>query len=132
MPSEHEILADEAVRAVESLADAFTARSTRYAIVGGMATLMRGRPRFTQDVDVLLEVPQLALPGLLDDLAGRGFTIDMPTVLHEFVYEHMTAFRFGSVRIDWLKPVLPLYARTLADASFLPWTNGRQIRVATA
>ena len=76
MPSEHEILADEAVRAVESLADAFTARLTRYAIVGGMATLMRGRPRFTQDVDVLLECLNL-LPGLLDDLAG-GFTIDIP------------------------------------------------------
>jgi hypothetical protein len=132
MAPEHEILADEVIRAVESLADAFTARSTRYAIVGGMATLMRGRPRFTQDVDVLLDVPQLALPGLLDDLAGRGFTIDMPMVLHGFVHEHMTAFHFGSVRIDWLKPVLPLYARTLADASFLPWTNGRRIRVATA
>jgi hypothetical protein len=132
MPSEHEMLADEVIRAVESLADAFTARSTRYAIVGGLATLMRGRPRFTQDVDVLLEVTQLALPALLDELAGRGFTFDMPTVIHEFVHEHMTAFRFGSVRIDWLKPVLPLYSRTLADASFLTWTNGRQIRVATA
>src|SRR5439155_6463806 len=44
----------------------------------------------------------------------------------------MTAFRFRSVRIDWLKPVLRLYARTLADASFLAWTAGHSVRVATA
>lgn len=93
---------------------------------------MRGRPRFTQDVDVLLDVPQLALPGLLEELAGRGFDLDMATVIQEYVREHMTAFRFGSVRIDWLKPVLPLYARTLAEASLMPWTEGHSLRVATA
>jgi hypothetical protein len=132
MPAEHDILADELIRAVELLADSFAVRSTRYAIVGGLATLMRGRPRFTQDVDVLLDVPQVALPGLLDELAGQGFKIDTATVIREYVYEHMTAFQFGSVRIDWLKPVLPLYARTLADASILTWTEGHTLRVATA
>jgi hypothetical protein len=132
MPSEHDILANELIRAVECLADAFAARSTRYAIVGGLATLMRGRPRFTQDVDVLLNVPQVALPGLLDELAERGFEFDMPTLIHEFVREHMTAFLFGSVRIDWLKPILPLYTRALDDASFLMWTEGHPLRVATA
>jgi hypothetical protein len=53
-------------------------------------------------------------------------------VIREYVREHMTAFRFGSVRIDWLKPVLPLYARTLAEASSVPWTDGHPLRVATA
>src|SRR5207248_1108055 len=84
-------------------ADVFAARSIRYALVGGLATLMRGRPRFTQDVDILLDVPQLALPGLLDDLAAAGFAFDAATVIREYVREHMTTLRFGSVRIDWLK-----------------------------
>src|SRR5438876_6600650 len=132
MPVEHDLLADELVRAVELLADTLSAKSIRSAVVGGLATLMRGRPRFTQDVDVLLDVPQLALPGLLDELARQGFDLDMATVIREYVSEHMTAFRFGNVRIDWLKPVLPLYARTLADASSLTWTEGHPIRVATA
>jgi hypothetical protein len=52
--------------------------------------------------------------------------------MREYVQEHMTAFRFGFVRIDWSKPVLPLYARTLADASLLAWTEGHPIRVASA
>jgi hypothetical protein len=132
MPAEHDLLADELVRAVELLADTLSAKSIRYAVVGGLATLMRGRPRFTQDVDVLLDVPQLALPGLLEELARQGFDLDMATVIREYVSEHMTAFRFGTVRIDWLKPVLPLYARTLADASSLTWTEGHLVRVATA
>src|SRR5260370_37398065 len=99
MPAEHDLLADELIRAVELLADTFAARSIRYAIVGGLATLMRGRPRFTQDVDVLLDVPQLALPGLLDELSRLGFTIDRDVVIREYVREQMTAFRFGIVRI---------------------------------
>jgi hypothetical protein len=132
MPAEHDLLANELIRAVELLGDAFAAKSIRYALVGGLATLLRGRPRFTQDVDVLLDVPQLALPGLLDELARLGFTFDMATVIREYVREHMTAIRFGSVRIDWLKPVLPLYTRALAEASSLPWTEGHSLRVATA
>lgn len=132
MPTEPDPLADELIRAVELLAEAFAARSVRYALVGGLATMLRGRPRFTQDIDILLEVPQVALPGLLDDLLARGFALDAPTVIREFVREHLTAFRFGTVRIDWLKPVLPLYARALADASELAWTAGHPLRVATA
>src|SRR5438128_6706884 len=132
MAAEHDLLAGELIRAVELLADTFTARSIRYAVVGGLATVLRGRPRFTQDVDVLLDIPQLALPGLLDRLAELGFAFDKDTVIRQYVREHMTVFRFGSVRIDWLKPVLPLYARTLADASFLTWTSGHPLRVAKA
>jgi hypothetical protein len=130
MPAEYDILADELIRAVELLSECFAARSTRYAIVGGLATLLRGRLRFTQDVDVLLDVPQVALPGLLEELARLGFELDMTTVIREYVHEHMTAFRFGTIRIDWLKPVLPLYAHTIANAGPLPWTAGHTLRVA--
>jgi hypothetical protein len=132
MPSDQEQLPAELVRAVELLADTFAARSIRYAIVGGLATLMRGRPRFTQDVDVLIDVPQLALPGLLDELARVGFTFDVPTVIREYVREHITVLRFGEIRVDWLKPVLPLYVTAITDASLLKWTDGHPIRVATA
>lgn len=130
MGTENEVLADELIRALELLGDTFTEKSINYAVIGGLATLIRGRPRFTQDIDVLLDVPQIALPGLLDDLEHRGFTIDKATVIREYVQQHVTAFRFGAVRIDWLKPVLPLYSRTLADASIVYWTDGHEVRFA--
>ncbi len=122
----------ESVRAVEALAEAFDTRSIRYALIGGLAVILRGRPRFTYDVDVLLEVPQIVLPGLLDDLVERGFAIDTTVAIKQFVREHVASFPFGRIRIDWLKPLLPLYSRTLADASHLEWTEGHSVRVATA
>jgi hypothetical protein len=132
MPDETKPLADELIRAVELLVEVFSTKSIRYALVGGLATMMRSRPRFTQDVDILLDVPQLVLPSLLDDLIECGFALDSAIVIREFIREHLTAFRYGNVRIDWLKPVLPLYNRTLSDASVLNWTDAHPIRVATA
>jgi hypothetical protein len=132
MPTSPGQLGDDLMTAVGRLAEVFAARSTRYALVGGIANLLRGRPRFTRDVDVLLDVPQLALPGLLDALTDAGFTLDPAAVIREYVREHMTRFQFGPVRIDWLKPVLPLYGRVLREAGEVPWTTGHPVRVATA
>ena len=129
MANEPDPLAGELVAAVEILSEVFGVRGIRYAILGGLATMLRGRPRFTKDVDVLLDVPQVALPGLLDELAGRGFSLDRDAVIREFVQHHMTAFRYGMVRIDWLKPVLPIYAYALAAATTVLWTEGHVMRV---
>jgi len=132
MPEPTESLAGDLVTAVETLSEVFVERGVEYALLGGLATMLRGRPRFTQDVDILLSVPQVALPGLLDELIRRGFSLDADTVIREFVQHHMTAFRFGVVRIDWLKPVLPLYAHALAAATSIPWTAGHSLRVLAA
>jgi hypothetical protein len=132
MHADRQLLSDELVRAVEYLAEAFDGRRVRHALIGGLATAIRGRPRFTQDVDFLLDVPQITLPSLLDDLVERGFTLDAALVVKEYVQNHITSFTFGQVRIDWLKPVLPFYHRTLADAELLEWSEGHSVRVATA
>ena len=131
-PVEGPPLGNVLLQVVDRLAEAFESKAVRYAIVGGLAALVRGRPRFTQDVDVLLEVPQLILPGLLEDLQKVGFEFDMASVIRQYVQEHFTVMRYGPIRVDWLKPVLPLYMRTLADASLQPWTTGRLVRIATA
>jgi hypothetical protein len=113
------------------LADAFAVRSVRHALIGGLATSLRGRQRLTQDVDLLVDIPQIVLPGLLDDLVERGFALDPSVVIKQYVREHITAFLFGPVRIDWLKPVLPLYVRAIADASLVVWSEGHSIQVAS-
>lgn len=130
MAAEHTLFADELIHAVELLAEVFAAKSIRYAIVGGLATVLRGRPRFTQDADVLLDVPQVSLPSLLDELRQRGFDFDTTKVIQEYVREHMTVVQYRSIRVDWLKPVIPLYSHALRDAEKLPWTEGRLVRVA--
>ena len=74
MPETPEPLAGDLVAASELLGEVFDARGIRYAVLGGMATSLRGRPRFTQDIDILLDVPQIALPGLLDELVDSPST----------------------------------------------------------
>jgi hypothetical protein len=131
MTIDADLVPGDSVKAVESLTEAFDARSVRYALIGGLAFILRGRPRFTQDVDFLIDVPQIVLPGLLADLTDRGLTIDPAVIITDFVRGSMASFLFGRVRIDWLKPVLPLYSRTLADAAPVAWTEGHTVRVAT-
>ncbi len=131
MDTDPGLLSEELNRAVKSLTEVFAARSIRYALIGGLATFMRGRVRFTKDVDFLLDVPQIALPGLLDDLVERGFTLDPAIIIKEYVQHHVTAFPFGRIRIDWLKPILPLYAHALSAAETLQWSEGYPIQVVT-
>jgi hypothetical protein len=88
----------------------------RYALIGGVATAYRSRPRVTLDLDFLLEVPQLVLPGLLEDLRTRGFVFDTEVTIREWTSEHLTVLSFHGLRIDWLKPVLPCYRRILEAA----------------
>ena len=132
MATDLTISAEELGKTVEALSEVFTARSTRHALIGGLATVLRGRLRYTQDVDFLVDVPQLALPDLLDGLVEQGFTLDPATVIRQYVREHVTSFTFGPVRIDWLKPILPVYARALTDAEPMEWSEGHPVRVATA
>jgi hypothetical protein len=101
----------------------------RYALIGGIATGYRSRPRFTRDLDVLLEVPQLVLPGLLEDLHARGFEFDTETTIRQWTQEHLTVLSFRGVRIDWLKPLLPLYQHVLDHAQPEPLL-GCSIRIA--
>src|SRR2546421_11243603 len=70
----------------------------RYALIGGVATGFRSRPRFTQDLDFLLEVPQLVLPGLLEDLRTRGFHFDTEVTIRQWTREHLTALSFRGLQ----------------------------------
>jgi hypothetical protein len=101
----------------------------RYAVIGGIAAGYRSRPRFTQDLDFLLEVPQLVLPRLLEDLHGRGFAFDAQTVIREWTSQHLMVMSFHGVRIDWLKAVIPLYQHVIDQAHSESWL-GRSIRIA--
>jgi len=65
-------------------------RQIRYALIGAVATAYRSRPRFTQDLDFLLDVPQLVLPGLLENLHARGFDFDTEATIREWTGEHLT------------------------------------------
>ncbi|HET6574880.1 MAG TPA: hypothetical protein VFG68_14840 [Fimbriiglobus sp.] len=117
--------------AVRQLAMAFDRRRVRHALIGGLAVGVRSRPRATKDADFILHVPALAFPGLLEDLVADGFEIDVMDVVRRWSVEKFTVFYRGTVRVDWMQPILPLYAHVLDTAEPTPWLD-TSLRVATA
>jgi hypothetical protein len=113
------------------LAAALNQFQVRYALIGGVAAGYRSHPRFTRDIDFLLNVPQLVLPPLLEDLKRRGFEFDTLATIREWIQHHMVVLSYHGIRIDWLKPVLPAYVHVLDRATEEPWLN-QPIRIASA
>ena len=124
-------LSEKLLRAVDELAIVLPAHQARYALIGGIAAGMRGRQRTTDDIDVLLTVPQLQLPGLLEALIQRGFSCDVVPTVREWNQHHMVVMSYHGVRIDWLKPVVPIYQHVLDAATSEKWRGG-ELRIATA
>ena len=130
MAADTPITEQDLLDCISAAADTLRGRQINYALIGGMATAFRGYARTTKDIDFLLQVPQLLLPGLLDDLTARGFTCDVPTTIREWTQEHMTTLSFRGVRIDWLKPVIPMYQHILNRATE-ETRLGQTVRVAS-
>jgi len=116
---------------VGQMANIFVRRHVCHALIGGLAVGLRGRPRATKDADFILHVPAVAFPGLLEELAGEGFEIDVMEMIRRWSAERFLAFGCGRVRVDWMQPVIPLYARVLDTATETPWLD-THINVATA
>jgi hypothetical protein len=116
---------------LSELVAAFERHGVRYALIGGLAVSLRSRPRSTRDIDILLTVPQVTLPGLLSDLTDHGFTLDETVVITAFVRHHITAFDYQGVRVDWLKPVVPMYQHVLDTAETAAGFE-QPVRVASA
>jgi hypothetical protein len=131
MADEAPSLPEAIVTAIRELVDVLAAHQAHYALIGGLAAGLRGRVRSTEDIDLLLTVPQLRLPALLEALVGRGFTCDVLATVREWTQHHMVVLGYRGVRIDWLKPVLPLYQHVL-DRAEPEEGFGRTVRVATA
>jgi hypothetical protein len=117
--------------AFEALVQTFHARGVRYAIIGGLATIQHTRVRTTDDIDALLTIPQVAMPGLFDSLGERGFTVDIARNIRELRDHGLTAIRFADVIVDLMRPVIPAYSHVLdraVDAEIL----GQAVRISSA
>jgi len=113
------------------LAKVLGERETEYALVGGLGVAMRGPIRTTRDVDLLLSVPQLEFPGLLESLKELGFQVEVVEAITAWNRDHLLSFTFGRVRIDWLKAIVPPFQHVLNRAKWETVQN-QPVRVADA
>jgi hypothetical protein len=56
-------------QAFETLVSTLEERRVRYAIIGGLALIQHTRVRTTEDIDALVSVSQVAMPGLFEALS---------------------------------------------------------------
>jgi hypothetical protein len=130
MATDSPILPQDLVDALVTCTETLNERGIAYAVIGGMAAGFRSQPRFTKDVDFLLRIPQLQLPGLLESLEAKGLEFEMLTTIREWTQNSMTRLSFHGIRVDWLAPMLPAYAHILERAREEDWLDHR-IRVAS-
>jgi predicted nucleotidyltransferase len=121
MDSEPSRLPQNLQTGLRQIADVLNSSNIRYALIGGIAVGFRSQPRFTKDIDLLLEISQVKLPGLLDDLHDRGFAFETAKTIQEWTKDHLAVIDFHGVRIDWLKPVIPLYKHVIDTSKTETW-----------
>lgn len=128
---EAESLPEPLELAAWNVARCFEKYGVRYALIGGVATGIRSQIRATDDLDFIAAIPQVVLPRLLDDLAAAQATFDHADVIRRWITEHLAVLTCHGVRVDWLKPVIPLYQHVIDTAT---WEAGEvgPIRVASA
>jgi hypothetical protein len=116
---------------LKDVARCFESRGVRYALIGGVATGIRSQIRATEDIDFIVEMPQIVLPRVLEDLESLGFEVDMTEVIRCWNQEHMVVLSRRGVRMDWIKPLISLYKHVIDTAVALTGELGT-IRIATA
>lgn len=114
-------------RAIEAL----SCGSARYALIGGFAVAYHGIPRPTRDLDFLLATPRVALPELLQRFRDRGFGFSMERVLAELGRDHLSTITYGSVRVDLLDAVIPLFRRAVENAA-TGTVRGQEVKIVRA
>jgi predicted nucleotidyltransferase len=118
-------------KAFEALVETLNERGINYAIIGGLATIQHTRPRATIDIDALLTVPQISMPGLFQALEQKGFSVNLKKNIVELRDHGLTSIHFGSVLVDLMQPVLPAYAHVL-DRAIDSVIQGLSVRISSA
>lgn len=131
MPPSQQESPSELLRALGRLVRVLNERKTDYALVGGLGVAMRGPIRATRDIDMVVSVPQIGLPAVLESVSEQGFQVDLHEAIRTWREHHLLEFAFGSVRVDWIKAVLPAFERILGRARWED-VGGEKIRVADA
>lgn len=122
-------LDNDLLATLRMVAEILQRRGVRYALMGGLAVVARGRVRTTQDIDLMMSISQLALPGFLEELVANGFPVDLPDAIQRWNYEGLMPLRSGSgVRIDFMKAVLPIFDSILQRATEVDF-EGLKLRV---
>jgi hypothetical protein len=127
----------ELIEVIHKLEEAFDRLRLRRSYGGAIAYNYYGPPRLTQDVDVLVLVPDMKAPALVEELSAAGCVqgdpaprpIELRPVLEDFRGKaHMTTMLCHGIRTEIFVPWHPFHRRVL-DRSPERDLEGRRIRI---
>jgi hypothetical protein len=128
------------VDVIHWLEDVFDRLQLRRSYGGAIAYNYYGPPRLTADVDVLVLVPDIKAPALVEAFAARGCLhgdadprpVELRAVLDDLRGRaHLAAFRCGGIRTEIFVPWHPFHHRVL-ERSPERALEGRHIRIHAA
>jgi hypothetical protein len=125
------------IQVVHLLEDVLEPIGIQRSYGGAIAYNFYGPPRFTQDVDLLILVPDSKIPRMLEALAGSGFrdgtpqagVIDLRAVLADLRSQaHLARFQYQGVPVETFVPWHPFHHEVLRRSPIRE-LGGRQIRI---
>jgi hypothetical protein len=94
-------------------AQALEARGISYAVSGGLALMAHGFVRATRGVNLLVSVPAIRLPEVIETLKGVGCEADVRQSIEDFRRNHFMALPCGDLEIEVFTPLLPYHEQAL-------------------
>ena len=128
------------IQVVHLLEDVLEPIGIQRSYGGAIAYNFYGPPRFTQDVDLLILVPDSKMPRMIEAMAGSGFRdgtpqagiIDLRAVLADLRSQaHLARFQYQGVPIEAFVPWHPFHHEVLRRSPIRE-LGGRQIRIHAA
>lgn len=96
-----------------------------YMITGGVASVIYGDPRFTRDIDIVLELPESEIDGLVEAFSSQHFYVPPTQTLRD----ESARSRHGHFNIIHRDTALRADVYLLGDDPLHLWALGRRIRV---
>jgi hypothetical protein len=110
------------VQVIHRLEDVLSNVGVERSFGGAIAYNYYGPPRLTQDLDVLVLVPAMKAPALVEALTTAAFTtadestgpLDLSRVLADWRSNaHLSVMQYGGVRVELFVPWHPFHRRVL-------------------
>lgn len=101
------------VNLTKEIVSALNNRNIQYALSGAIANVVWGIPRATQDIDILISVPQIQLPSLLEIFFSLGFKGDSKELILKAQKEYFIRLAHHAVTLEIFLPAIPYHHQVI-------------------
>lgn len=124
---------EEQGKAFGGVIDVLEALEARYAIWGGIAVVMYGEPRFTHDMDILLEALYLPVKSFVRLLRQSHYHVDEAAVQNALAGGFFNVIHeYYQAKIDFYVPHEPELRAMIVERVYLPFDEIRRAAYVTA